>query len=269
MNTKKLIFLLLIGLSILSCKKDKNEDAPIDQQETGVTNETSPSSFQQKVLIEEFTGEWCGYCPSGAQYLQSTISDYPGKIVAAAFHVGDPFEISTSNTFANKFNVTGYPSALIQRKLWNGAYATSRSLWSNLAGQVLQQAATGGLKIQTSVDNNSLDIAVDMALTTNDTNMYLTVYLISEDVPESAPGAQTGAQPGYVHHHVVQKVILLNSQETFSNGFVSRNVITDVDISSYDQNNLKVVAFLHHNDTGNYEVINAQEVEVGQNSDWD
>jgi len=269
MKFNKFILALIIGLTIISCKKDKNEDTPIDQQETGVTNEASPSSFQQKVLIEEFTGEWCGYCPSGAQYLQSTISDYPGKVVAAAFHVGDPFEISTSNTFANKFNVTGYPSALIQRKLWNGEYATNRSLWSNLAGQVLQQTATGGLKIQTSVDNNSLDIAVNMALTTNDTNMYLTVYLVSEDVPESAPGAQAGAQAGYVHHHVVRKVILLNSQETFSHGFITRNVIKDVDISNYDQNNLKVIAYLHHWETGNYEVINAQEVEVGQNSDWD
>ncbi len=266
MKFNKFIFVLLIGLTIISCKKEEQE-TPIDQLETGVTDETAPNGFQQKVLIEEFTGEWCGSCPLGAQYLQSTISEYPGKVVAAAFHINDSFEVSTANTFANEFDVTDYPSALVQRKLWNGVYATNQSLWSDLAGQVLQQTATGGLKIQTSVVNGSLDIAVDMALTTNDTNMYLTVYLISKNVPESSQG-QTGAPSGYVHHHVVRKVILLNSQETFSHGFITRNVIKDVDISNYDQNNLKVVAFLHHNEAGNYEVINTQEVKVGQNSDW-
>ncbi len=268
MKFNKIILVLLIGLTIISCKKEEQE-TPIDQLETGVTDEIAPNGFQQKVLIEEFTSETCGACPSGAQYLQSLIHNFQGKVVAATFHFGDDFQIQQSLTFGNEFDVAFTPSALIQRKLWNGAYATSRSLWSNLAGQVLQQTATGGLKIQTSVDNGSLDIAVDMALTTNDTNMYLTVYLVSEDVPESHPGAQNGAPSGYIHHHVVRKVILLDNQETFSNGFVSRNVITDVDISDYDQNNLKVVAFLHHNEAGNYEVINAQEVKVGQNSDWD
>ena len=49
--------ILLFGLLVFAGCEDKSDDFEISQV---------PPTFTKKVLIEEFTGAWCGYCPDGA-----------------------------------------------------------------------------------------------------------------------------------------------------------------------------------------------------------
>ena len=44
---------LLFGMNVWNCEDKKKEP----------TIGPVPESFTKKVLIEEFTGAWCGYCP--------------------------------------------------------------------------------------------------------------------------------------------------------------------------------------------------------------
>ncbi|MFI5202435.1 MAG: hypothetical protein ACHQNE_08605, partial [Candidatus Kapaibacterium sp.] len=50
---------------------------------------SAPSTAQaqnRRVMLEEFTGAWCGWCPRGALAIQQIKEGYPGQIFAVSFH---------------------------------------------------------------------------------------------------------------------------------------------------------------------------------------
>jgi thiol-disulfide isomerase/thioredoxin len=66
------------------------------------------------VLIEEFTGEWCGWCPIGMMELEEMIAKFGDSIIVVAVHTGDQLESeSASEMIAVWANFA--PSALINR----------------------------------------------------------------------------------------------------------------------------------------------------------
>ncbi len=36
---------------------------------------------EKKVLLEEFTATWCGYCPGGAMYAENVVNEYPNDAI--------------------------------------------------------------------------------------------------------------------------------------------------------------------------------------------
>lgn len=72
------------------------------------------TSGTRKVLVEEFTGTWCGYCIDGAVYLDDLESQHGDDLVTVAIHDGDPMEFDEG--LRQAFSVTAYPNAVINRK---------------------------------------------------------------------------------------------------------------------------------------------------------
>lgn len=81
------------------------------------TGSVTIASFKatKKVVGEEATGTWCGWCPRGAVYLKSTTEKYPDSFIGIAVHNGDPMTYSVYDTGINSF-ITGYPSGVVDRK---------------------------------------------------------------------------------------------------------------------------------------------------------
>lgn len=78
------------------------------------------AGLQKNVLVEEFTGAWCGYCPGGAFGVRDLLAAMPNAI-AVAIHdqagrgaTSDLMQISAGVTVSNTFN-TGFPSAMVDR----------------------------------------------------------------------------------------------------------------------------------------------------------
>ena len=90
------------------------------------------TSAARKVLIEEFTGTWCGYCPDGHLVVDDIISN-GYNIAAVMIHSGssDPMEIPDGAAIDTYFDVTGYPGAMIDRTLFSGQdkLPHSRGAW--------------------------------------------------------------------------------------------------------------------------------------------
>ena len=63
-NGVPLIKLLLLSFVFFACS-DNNEEPEFSEM---------PLSFTKKVLIEEFTAAWCGYCPWGAAIVENIVS---------------------------------------------------------------------------------------------------------------------------------------------------------------------------------------------------
>lgn len=77
----------------------------------------SMASFKpdKKVVAEEATGTWCGWCPRGAVFLKTVSEKYPTSFIGIAVHNGDPMTNAIYDA-GIRSKISGYPSALIDRK---------------------------------------------------------------------------------------------------------------------------------------------------------
>lgn len=87
------------------------------------------------VLIEQYTGTWCQWCPYGADSLAAVIGRLGNRVVRTSWHDSDPMEITAWETMNNFIGVTGFPTASINRITWpgNNAIPVSRGDWGNYA----------------------------------------------------------------------------------------------------------------------------------------
>ena len=80
---------------------------------------TSGSTFfPRKVVMEEATGTWCGYCPIGIEVIENMTEHYPDNFIAITLHDDDEMRPLNSgyNAFFNM--VSSYPTTHINRKYW-------------------------------------------------------------------------------------------------------------------------------------------------------
>lgn len=89
---------------------DSNNKATL----TGITVEEHP--FIQKMVMEEATGTWCGFCVRGIVCMDEMNNIYPDRFIGIAIHNGDSFVNSIYDTWSGA-NVakTGYPSCVVNR----------------------------------------------------------------------------------------------------------------------------------------------------------
>lgn len=68
----------------------------------------------KKVVAEEGTGTWCGWCPRGAVFMERMAQTYPDHFVGIAVHNGDPMVVAAYDAGIGAL-IGGYPSALVDR----------------------------------------------------------------------------------------------------------------------------------------------------------
>lgn len=71
----------------------------------------------RRVVIEEYTGTWCGWCPRGLQGLKRARQEYPDQTVMMSIHSGsssaqDPMQVSAFSTLISGH---AFPSAEVNR----------------------------------------------------------------------------------------------------------------------------------------------------------
>ena len=104
-----LIAALLCGM--MACNSKSEPDQPTPPEE-GI-----PSAFPQKHLLEEFTGQDCGYCPYGMDCVHAFMGA-DTNYVLILHHYGyqeDHFSVAGSQTIQQSLAVSGAPSMSINR----------------------------------------------------------------------------------------------------------------------------------------------------------
>ena len=106
----------------------------------------STDAETKKVILEEFTGIYCVFCPQGHQIAQTIQDNNPGDVFLINIHVGsfavpsgnDPdFRTPWGTAIANQSQLVGYPAGTVNRHYFpgsaqNGAQGTamSRGAWT-------------------------------------------------------------------------------------------------------------------------------------------
>lgn len=88
----------------------------------------------QKVIVEEFTGAWCGYCPEGADILDQILTNNQNAI-GVSIHNGDAMTFPDGDAVAAFYN-DGYPSAVVNRETGG----LSRNVWASNVNSATQGA---------------------------------------------------------------------------------------------------------------------------------
>lgn len=71
--------------------------------------------YDRNIMVEEATGTWCGYCPSGMVMLDYIKENYSDRMICAAYH-NDDMGSATTDQFINAY-VSGFPYMLLNRVL--------------------------------------------------------------------------------------------------------------------------------------------------------
>ena len=106
--------------------------------EDGVEVSTTPESFsviipKRKVVLEDYTGTWCGFCPSVAAAIEEA-SLQSDDLAIVAIHITansnpDPMHFDDVEILRDAFEIDGLPQARIDRsQFWFAPYFISDAL---------------------------------------------------------------------------------------------------------------------------------------------
>lgn len=180
-------------------------------------NLVSTSPQNKKVVLEQFTGIRCGYCPGGHTTSQAIKADNPNDVFLIYVHTGSyanpsgnrpDFRTSFGEALATQANATNYPTGTVNRK----GRARSRGSWERYVNQTL-------------LENSYVNVAskADINTITNELTVTVEVYYTG-DSPESVNklnvallqdntvGYQYGADPRNTYNHMHRLVHLLTGQ---------------------------------------------------------
>ncbi len=71
----------------------------------------------RKVVIEEKTGTWCGWCPRGTVGMYYMATTYPNSCIPIAVHNGDPMVVNNYDSNIGTVAPGGYPGSAVDRVL--------------------------------------------------------------------------------------------------------------------------------------------------------
>ena len=189
---------------------------------------TNQASAEKKILIEQFTGAWCGWCVDGSLVMDSLVQEYPDKVIGVKFHNGDPMAIPEDAALGGFVGRSFFPSGAIDREFFNvegtNAIALSRTIWRQAVESLLNKEA----KVEVSCDWY-IDKAEERIVATIKTeflvqmveDVRLNVYICEDSVTGGSDYDQSNAysnrqghefhpyfsKPGIISGYVHEKVV--------------------------------------------------------------
>ena len=216
---KKIAFFLFVSVLMLSgCEEASvviHPDMNDDPQDT--TSQTQ----QRQVLIEEFTGVRCVNCPAGSEAIENLLDAYGDQLVAISSHSGffapplseSQFDFRTTegdNLSSFLGEPIGYPTAVVNRKLFDGEASLQLLGQTKWAGYIADEAELPPvleLQINREFENVTRKLTATVTITPleniEEEDIRLTVMITESDIID-AQITPTGTIIDYSHKHVLR-----------------------------------------------------------------
>ncbi len=235
---------------------------------------TSNLKFEKNVLLEQYTGTWCGYCTRAIAQIDN-LHNVNNNFVHIALHLNDQMTFAQNNSLFTSFGFTGVPTVHADRSTtWSGNVTTISNM---------QTPADAGLAINVAGSGTNINVTVQAKFgNTMPAGVKISVYLLEDGIvanqsnyyntDTSSPFFGKGNPiPNFIHNNVLIKIgtdmfgDLIPSGEIGAGKIYSKSV-TFSNISPDKFSKLKVAAFLTHNSGSKQkQVINAVVAAVGEN----
>ena len=246
----------------------------------------------KNVVLEEFTGIYCVFCPQGHAIAQGIYDSHPDDVVLINIHTGgyavptgnDPdFRTPWGAAIAGQSGLVGYPAGTVNRHLFPGysqgsGTAQSRGTWSTTSNTILNEASYLNIELEATIVTSTRQLVV-----------YVEVYYTGDSPEESnwlnvallqnhILGPQTGGNSGdnYDHKHMLRHLltgqwgaeITETSEGSLYTGTFAYEIPADYNDVEVVLENLDVVAFVTET---HQEVVsgNMAEITLAESFDYD
>ncbi|MBM2815946.1 MAG: hypothetical protein HW421_2708 [Ignavibacteria bacterium] len=179
-----------------------------------------------KILLEEFTGAYCGNCPDGAAKAHLLDSLYPGKFILLSIHAG--YYATPNKTFTYDFRTPAgdsifnsimsikeivFPSAMFNRIGVNKNGGLIPSQWDALVGQLIfNDTVIATIDLAPSFTSTDSSISVKANIKyweAGSNNQTLVVQILEDSIVQMQKwyGHTPENIPDYVHNNVLRASI--------------------------------------------------------------
>jgi len=286
------VFLTGIAGVIISCDK---VDAPYmhvaDISECPVPTFPDFPAPAKTLLIEEFTGHKCIYCPTGAYYIdQIKHSADSDRVIVLAIHASILANPEATGNYTldlrpgghgddllAEFPISGEPAAMFNREKVDGTNITygAPDTWPAKATWALAKSPVLSMQMINNYDASTRKLCTHIKtkfLTANSQNLRIAVW-ISEDsivgyqLNQNSSVGPTPEIPNYVFNDVMRDEFVGTNGELFTSGSVAQDsaVIRTYSMKLNDawvDKHCKVVAYVYVYDPVNKEILQAVEKKV-------
>lgn len=242
---------------------------------------------RQKQLVEQFTSQYCTYCPSGESNLQA-LEQLRDDMAWVAIHGNmssgnDIYTIGAGQHVMEYLNLGGYPSASFNRTdvLDEGELTTVISFSSGSAEQIGNYLndyfelnptpALATVQLSATYDQETRQLKVKMegeAPALKGTSSGITVYLTEDSL--TARQLNNGRWvSNYTHNHVLRAAL---SKCLYTDMGDDLNWVSDTEYcneytttlnGAWNADNMRIVAFVHYKGEGlNKQVFNCEKLNV-------
>jgi len=244
---------------------------------TVTATDPGPSPFTQKLLTEDYTGTWCGYCPRVGASLKTYSSSNPNCIVVGVHGPAgssDPYNYTYVTQMASTFGVTSFPTVIVNRDF----------KWSEVASVLnneLTKRAPVGIGLETTITGSTINVKAKVKF---DVSTQIPLKLIVMLVEDNLVASQTNYYaptygPDPITNYVHKNTLRTAGTDIFGDDIPASQQITGttweknltINAAGYSLANCKVIATVVYgtNGLGRRGSLNSQEVTAGQNKNFD
>jgi|GEM_PF-1281384 len=270
LNNLIILFISLLGLSLMnSCDIVDGNFERITIIDTN-QNVTVP----QNILISEYTGHTCGFCPPAAEEAKRLEKLYPkGRVIFMSVHVGqfavptkdypEDFRIVEAVRINEQFKITSYPIGEVNRIVnQSGQRAVSFTEWSSIITPLYEKEAPLSIEFEKGTVNpitNKINAKINLSYFQDvATNDYFSLYVVEDSIVSDQKDFRFAPKDhlkDYVHYGILRAVVNGTWGEKVNNGIKPKKN----DKFSYEfeyqipsnkkwrANHLRLIAFVHDN----------------------
>lgn len=300
-NKNILVLLSIIAFSFAACQKEADTAYPssdnLSSQKGGTGSGNAsigapPSTFTQKVLLENITGASYGKCPDNDYRMGAVQSQYPNQVISASFHLGDAMQGTATNELLNFLNggsSPNIPAVAMNRIIISSKMFNDPDTWTSNINTALSTATNCGLAIQSTVQNHLARVNVHAGFNTSFNGNYkMCVYLTENNVKGTGSGYNqannynnTPSSPfynmgnpilNYTHNYVVRQILsplsgyTIPSTYQVSGGHMVKALNFDVP-APLKIADAYIIAFVYN--TSNLQILNVQTAKLTTTKSWD
>ena len=228
-----------------------------------------------KVLLEDFTGTWCGYCPPVKNAINMAMDLYSQNLTVVATHQNDEFAIDEEQDLTGSLGPFGLPEARINRLIeWIDPYDITE-----LNDIVLTQNPIA-ISIESNVEGNDLISRIRFVSKESLDNFKIVVYLTENNLIADQANYLNFDENSYFYgmgnpildysHEDVLRYSFTNilGDEILNTEPLSENIINfNLDMNQFDfnLNNTNIIAIIVNSDNL---ALNSQSARVGEFQDF-
>ena len=155
------------------------------------TNISAQNQGIKRVLLEQHTGAWCGWCVDGTVKMDELLQLYPETFIGVKFHNGDKMAITEQGEIGTAMGLTGYPTGSVDRRSFGGAIFIDRGSWKAAVQQVLAEPAKCDVSLVYSINTETLELVATVTAKfyqdVNDDLMF-NVYVVENNLTGTGTG---------------------------------------------------------------------------------